>query len=63
MNQPRPLAQIAEEVGFETPDEVAGALRTVRKRTMTLLREVTAETVADRADQEAEYRFVVSMLS
>ncbi len=63
MNHPRPLAQIAEEVGFETPDEVAGALRTVRKRTMTLLREVIAETVADRADQEAEYRFVVSMLS
>ena len=63
MNHPRPLAQIAEEVGFETPDEVAGALRTVRKRTRTLLREVTAETVADRADQEAEYLFVVSMLS
>jgi len=28
-----------------------------------LLREVIAETVADRADQEAEYRFAVSALT
>ncbi len=63
MSHPRPLAKVAEEVGFDTPEEVAGAVRTVRKRVLTLLRQAAAETAIDQDDQEAEYHLVVSLLS
>ena len=62
MSRPMPLATVAREAGFESAEAVAGALRTVRKRAMTLLREVVAETATDREDREAEYRLVVSLL-
>ena len=63
MTDPRPLAEVARQVGFDTADEVAGVLRTVKKRAITLLREAAAETAIDHEDQEAEYRFVVALLS
>lgn len=58
-----PLAKVAEELRFASAVHVASALKVVRKRFRLLLREVVAETVIDPADQEAEYRQVVSLLS
>ncbi|MCH8345038.1 MAG: hypothetical protein IH983_13775 [Planctomycetes bacterium] len=60
---PPPLAKLAKELGFASAVHVASALKVVRKRFRLLLREVVAETAIDPADQEAEYRQVVSLLS
>ncbi len=60
---PPPLAKLAKELGFASAVHVSSALKVVRKRFRLLLREVVAETVIDPADQEAEYRQVVALLS
>ena len=57
------LAKLAKELGFASAVHVASALKVVRKRIRLLLREVVAETALDPADQEAEYRQVVALLS
>ena len=55
------LGEAAREAGFASAAEAAGALRAVRKRAITLLHEAVAET-ADRDGQQAEYRFLESLL-
>ncbi len=63
MSRPKSLAEVAAETGFASRDDLAGALRTVRKRVLMLLREVVATTALGPEDQAAEYQFVVSLLA
>ena len=63
MSRPKSLAEVAKETGFHTRNDLAGALRTVRKRMLMLLREVVATTALGPEDQEAEYHYVVSLLT
>ncbi|MHC4108316.1 MAG: sigma-70 RNA polymerase sigma factor region 4 domain-containing protein [Planctomycetota bacterium] len=63
MSRPRSLAEVAEETGFASRNDLAGALRTVRKRVLKLLQEVVATTAMGPEDQAGEYQFVVSLLT
>ncbi len=62
MSKPRSLAEVAAETGFASRSDLAGAMRTVRKRVLMLLQEVVATTALGPEDQAAEYQFVVSLL-
>jgi hypothetical protein len=63
MHPPRSYEDIAQELGFATPKEAESAVRGVRKRVQTLLKEVAAETATDPNDQDAEYRHIVTLLT
>ena len=62
-SRPKSLAEVAAETGFASRNDLAGALRTVRKRVLVLLREVVATTVLGPEEQAEEYQFVVSLLT
>ncbi len=57
-SRPTSLAQAAEECGFASAALAASALQTVKNRAMGLLREVTAETVDDAEEVEAELALI-----
>ena len=53
-NEPGPLGEMPEAMGFASPALAAAAVQVVKRRAMALLREVVAETVDNPADVEAE---------
>jgi RNA polymerase sigma-70 factor (ECF subfamily) len=63
MSQPPPYEQIARDLQMPNVDAAIHAVRMVRKRMLTILRQVAAETAIDRADQQSEYDRIVSLLS
>jgi len=53
-NEPGPLSEMPEAMGFASPALAAAAVQVVKRRAMGLLREVVAETVNEEEDVEAE---------
>ena len=53
-NEARPLAELAEPLGFKSPALAAAAVQVVKRRATALLREVVAETVDDGEDVDEE---------
>ena len=62
-NEPGPLAEMPEAMGFASPALAAAAVQVVKRRAMALLREVVAETVDNPVDVEAELAEVRRYLS
>lgn len=59
----KPLQSLVEELGFQSYDEAASALRIVRKQLkQVFIRQIIAETNSKPEDQAAEYDLVMSLL-
>jgi hypothetical protein len=60
--QPVPLAELASTLGFTKAADAAAAVQTVKRLVITILRELTAETVTDEAIQETEFECLDDLL-
>ena len=53
-NELRPLRELIEELGIETPAMASAALQVVKKRFIMILRDVVGETIAEDQDLDLE---------
>jgi hypothetical protein len=58
-----PLASVAGDLGFATPADAAAAIQTVKKRILTMLRQLVAETLGDPAEADLEYARIAQLLA
>ncbi|MCK4874026.1 MAG: sigma-70 family RNA polymerase sigma factor [Phycisphaerales bacterium] len=56
-------ADLSERFGLASPSQVYVTVRAVRKRLLTILRDVVAETVAHPSDVKLEYESILSRLA
>lgn len=54
---------LASELGFNTPADVAAAVQVVKRRTLSTLRQVVAETTRTSEDADDEFRHIKDLLS
>ncbi len=60
---PTALKLLAPRLGFPSPADTAAAVQLVKRRSISFLREVIAESTAQPTDADAEYELIIKLLS